>query len=259
MPNNPTQRFSERVPYYHLYRPRYPAGLIDLLRDNLGLKPDWIIADIGSGTGISSELFLKNGNPVYAIEPNADMRAASERYYGHYANFHPLDGTAEVTGLADSSVDLVTCGQAFHWFNHAEAKAEFKRILRPEALVVLFWNTRKDTASPFLEAYNALVGEYDMDGSTKACIKGVDMDDGEALRAFFGANGLYEQRTLDNRQVFDFDGFKGRLLSTSYIPLPGHPRYDEMIAQARAVFDAHQVDGQVFMDYTTEVFWGRPE
>ncbi|MEM9156808.1 MAG: methyltransferase domain-containing protein, partial [Cyanobacteria bacterium P01_F01_bin.33] len=73
-----TRRFSDRVKHYVRYRPTYPAGVLDILRDSTGLAPVDAIADIGSGTGISAELFLKNGNTVFGVEPNAAMRQAAE-------------------------------------------------------------------------------------------------------------------------------------------------------------------------------------
>jgi SAM-dependent methyltransferase len=64
------QRFSSRVADYVRYRPSYPSALLDLLRSECALRSGHVIADIGSGTGFLSELFLKNGNRVYGIEPN---------------------------------------------------------------------------------------------------------------------------------------------------------------------------------------------
>src|SRR2546422_11068618 len=111
-----TQRFSNRVKDYVLYRPGYPIELIDFLAKNCGLTSASIIADIGSGTGKSSELFLKNGNKVFAVEPNKGMRLAAEKLLGDYDNFISINGTAENTVLDASSIDMIVAGQAFHWF-----------------------------------------------------------------------------------------------------------------------------------------------
>ena len=127
MTADPTKRFSDRVENYVKYRPGYPPALLDCLRQVCGLTPAAVIADVGSGTGILSELFLKNGTPVFAVEPNDDMRQAAELRLGHYPNFASVAGTAETTMLSDRSVDLVTAGQAFHWFDVSQAKAEFAR------------------------------------------------------------------------------------------------------------------------------------
>src|SRR5580658_5846995 len=118
----PTQRFSSRVSYYVRARPRYPAALLDFLKSDLHLSPAHRVADIGSGTGILSELFLRNGNLVLGIEPNAPMRAAGDDYLKNYPNFRSRDGTAETTGLADHSIDFAVAGQAFHWFDPPRAR-----------------------------------------------------------------------------------------------------------------------------------------
>ena len=111
MKSNSTTRFSDRVAYYIKYRPGYPAKVITLLNREIGLSPATVIADIGSGTGISSELFLKNGNRVFGVEPNQPMREAAESRLAGYDAFISINGTAEATTLPDASVDLVTAGQ----------------------------------------------------------------------------------------------------------------------------------------------------
>ncbi|HEX8116661.1 MAG TPA: methyltransferase domain-containing protein, partial [Pyrinomonadaceae bacterium] len=76
MTNDPTARFSTRVADYIKYRPGYPPAVLRLLERECGLGPDSVVADVGSGTGLLSELFLKNGNRVYGVEPNREMREA---------------------------------------------------------------------------------------------------------------------------------------------------------------------------------------
>ncbi len=134
---NSTTRFSNRVDNYVKYRPHYPAAVIDYLKKEKVLKDNYVIADIGSGTGISSELFLKNGNTVYGIEPNKEMREGGEKYLSGFKNFISINGTAEDTTLKENSIDVITAGQAFHWFDMVKAKKEFKRILKTNGYVVL--------------------------------------------------------------------------------------------------------------------------
>ena len=155
MPTDPTARFSNRVDDYVRYRPSYPAGVLEILRAEVGLTPASIIADVGSGTGISAELFLRNGNTVYAVEPNDAMRHAAERLLGGYHAFHSVNGRAEATTLPDASIDLSLAAQAFHWFDVPKARAEWQRILRPDGWAVLVWNTRRTDTSPFLRAFVA--------------------------------------------------------------------------------------------------------
>src|SRR5690606_36616857 len=152
-PNDPRTRFSGCAGDYAGWRPRYPAGLIPRLRDAIGLRPEHIIADVGAGTGISAEPFLENGNTVYAVEPNAEMRRAAEARFARYPGFHSVDGAAEATGLPDAGVDVILAAQAFHWFDRARAREEFRRILRTPGWLVLAWNTRRTDGTPFLRAF----------------------------------------------------------------------------------------------------------
>ncbi len=111
-----TKRFSDRVENYIKYRPNYPKEMVGALKIECGLRSDSMIADVGSGTGILTRLFLENGCRVLAIEPNQEMREAGERWLKGYDGFTSVEGTAEATTVASQSVDIVTAGQAFHWF-----------------------------------------------------------------------------------------------------------------------------------------------
>jgi SAM-dependent methyltransferase len=246
-----TERFSDRVENYVRYRPRYPEEVIRTLVAETGLVPESVIADIGSGTGISAELFLRHGNPVYGVEPNEAMRTAAERLLAAYPGFDSVNGTAEATTLPSDSIDHVVAGQAFHWFDPERARAEFTRILRPDGWVVLIWNTRLTDVSPFLRAYEDLLLEYGTD------YRQIDHRhvDAERLRAFF--RGDFHSRSFPNRQGFDAEGLRGRLLSSSYAPNAGHPRYPPMLAALERIFHDHREDGRVWFEYRTELFFGR--
>ncbi|HZQ47481.1 MAG TPA: class I SAM-dependent methyltransferase, partial [Verrucomicrobiae bacterium] len=152
MPSS-TKRFSSRVENYIKYRPGYPQGIIDLMRKECQLTSASVIADIGSGTGILTELLLRNQNTVFGIEPNQEMRAAAERLLSSYPQFHSVPATAETTTLPDKCVDLITAGQAFHWFDREKTRQEFLRILKPQGWVALIWNDRNITTHAFFEAY----------------------------------------------------------------------------------------------------------
>lgn len=250
-PADATSRFSDRVKHYVKHRPTYPPGLIDLLTREAGLSGHSVVADIGSGTGISSEPFLRNGNTVYAVEPNDEMRAAAEELLGSRAGFRSVAGTAERTRLGDRSVDLVAAMQAFHWFDGPVARAEFKRILRPGGRVVLVWNTRRTGGTRFLEGYEQILRKWGTDYQKVRH----DRAGHDAIAAFF-APGAFVMHRLDNAQVFDFEGLKGRVLSSSYAPNESHANHGPMMRELKELFDAHQTDGRVRFEYDTEVHIG---
>lgn len=246
-------RFSTRVENYVRYRPGYPQEVIATLQKECGLSHTSVVADVGSGTGLLTRLFLEAGCRVYGVEPNAEMRAAGERLLGGFPRFTSCDGSAEQTGLPDASVDFVTAGQAFHWFRPAATRQEFLRILRPGGWVALAWNERRVDSTPFLMAYEALLQQYATDYN-QVDHRNVE-DSPEIIPTFFG--GAYQKARFDNQQIFDFDGLRGRLLSSSYAPEAEHPNHAPMLAELRHIFDRYQRDGKVAFDYQTDLFYGR--
>jgi len=246
-----TERFSSRVDNYARYRPGYPPQAIDLLRERCGLGPGARVADLGSGTGILTELLLASGAEVFAVEPNDGMRAAAEAQLGHYPRFHSVKGTAESTTLAAASVELLVAGQAFHWFDPQRARSEALRVLRPGAWAALLWNERPPELTPFLADYEALLKrhapEYTRITASRA--------DAGTMREFLGA--AMEVRAFANQQILDFEGLKGRLMSSSYAPEPGDPHYEPMIALLREVFARHERDGRIVMPYSTLVYFSQ--
>jgi SAM-dependent methyltransferase len=249
---DPTKRFSSRVENYAKYRPTYPRAVLDLLVAECGLTGDSVVADVGSGTGLLSELFLKNGNRVFGIEPNREMREAGERLLKDYARFTSVAATAESTTLGDGSVDFVTAGQAFHWFERGRARAEFARILKPEGWVVLVWNERGTDATPFLASYERLLLAY---GTDYEAVTHKKIDAG-VIGAFFEP-GAFEFEVFENRQVFNLDALRGRLLSSSFVPERGQPDHEAMMDELGAIFDAHQENGKVTFEYDTKVYYGQ--
>ena len=142
MSSNSTTRFSDRVEDYVKYRPHYPVAVLTYLQATYSFSSSWVVADIGSGTGISTELFLAAGNRVDAVEPNREMRRKAEELLSGHPGFVSIDGTAEATGLPEASVDLIVAGQAFHWFEPVATRREFVRIARPGAVAALIWTQR---------------------------------------------------------------------------------------------------------------------
>jgi ubiquinone/menaquinone biosynthesis C-methylase UbiE len=245
-----TTRFTNRVADYIKYRPHYPPQVLEFLQMELGLSPTSIVVDVGSGTGILAELFLRNGNLVYGIEPNQAMRQAAELQLSHYATFRSLNGTAEATTLEAGRADFVTAGQAFHWFEPTLTGQEFQRILKPAGWVVLIWNSWKPEMSLFLNDYEQLLQTYALDRQQ------VDRRNvtHQIFQEFFGN---YQMTVFPNRQQFDYEGLQGRLLSSSYTPLADHANYAPMLAELRRLFEKYQTAGQVQFEYETKVYYGR--
>jgi SAM-dependent methyltransferase len=131
------------VNHYARHRPPYPPAVLHLLETECGLTSASVVADVGSGTGILSEPFLRNGNRVFGVEPNKGMREAGERRLGQHPRFTSVAGTAEAKTLASDSVDFVATGQAFHWFDPERSRTELARILKPRGCVALVWNWRR--------------------------------------------------------------------------------------------------------------------
>jgi SAM-dependent methyltransferase len=242
----PTERFSNRVENYRKYRPGYPAAILETLRAECGLTPQAVVADIGSGTGILAEMFLKAGNAVIGVEPNKEMREAGERLLSAYPRFTSMDGKAEAIGLADTSVDFITAAQSLHWFDLVTARREFQRILKPEGWVAILWNDRRDK-TPFMQAYRALLLRHATD-YLQVDHKRITPD---VLRGFYA--GEFRQRKFDNHQTFDYQGLRGRLLSSSYVPLDN----GAMLEELQGIFAEHQVDRTVRFDYVTALYYGK--
>jgi len=248
--SNATSRFSDRVENYVRFRPGYPPEALRALKDECGLTPARVVADVASGTGIWTRTLLENGNPVFGVEPNAEMRRAGELLLAGFPTFVSVAGTAEATMLADASVDFVTAAQAAHWFDRQRSRREFTRILKPAGWLVLLWNERLTDSTPFLRAYEQLLLTYATDYADVRHERTTD-----AVNQFFDP-APFQERVFPMRQEFDYTGIEGRLLSSSYAPGPEHPDYSPMLAGLRRIFDAHAVAGRAAFDYKTRVYFG---
>ena len=251
MKQNTVERFSNRVENYVKYRPAYPTEILDLFRGEMNLQKNSVVADIGSGTGISAKLFLKNGNTVFGVEPNEAMRVAAENFLQDYPHFRSINGTAENTTLSDKSVDFVIAAQAFHWFDETKTRSEFKRVLKDNGFVALIWNERQLDSNEFLRDYEKLLNEFGTDYQKVRH----DNITKESLREFFQTN--FRQEIFNNSQSLDFNGLKGRILSSSYMPSVENERYSEMLIKLKSLFTEHAENGRIKVLYDTKVFYGQ--
>ncbi|HEX4538291.1 MAG TPA: class I SAM-dependent methyltransferase [Candidatus Acidoferrum sp.] len=245
-------RFSNRVADYLRYRPHYPEGVLDFLRSQSHLSAAHTVADIGSGTGFLAELFLKNGNPVFGVEPNQEMREAGEEYLAGYPRFGSIDGSAEATTLPDSCAEFVTVGQAFHWFKPEPTRREFARILRPNGWVAIVWNDRTLSRTGFAVSYEELLVRYGTDYSRVRDSYPQPKD----IHAFLSHDNFLT-REIPNSQQLDLESLRGRLRSSSYVPTKDDPKFASMMAALDKLFAAHQRDGRVLMEFSTWVHLGQ--
>jgi SAM-dependent methyltransferase len=264
------ERFSNRVENYVKYRPTYPPEILGVFRSEIGLNKETIVADVGSGPGILTRLFLENGNITFGVEPNDAMRQASQTILKDFPNFRSVNGTAEATTLPDASVDIITAAQAFHWFDPEATKVEFRRILKPGGWVALIWNMRQLDSTPFLREYEQFILDNAVDyeevrhervagplpdsparsagSSDKAKMAG-------DLVNFF--DGPFRTASFDNVQVFDFEGLKGRLFSSSYMPAEDNAAGERIEKELRAIFNKHSEDGRIKVFYDTLIFYSQ--
>jgi ubiquinone/menaquinone biosynthesis C-methylase UbiE len=245
------QRFSSRVEKYARYRPGYPRETIELLKTECGLLSEHLIADIASGTGLFTQLLLENGNRVFGVEPNPGMRRAGEEFLSAYPNFTSVAGRAEATTLQAHSIDLLTAAQAAHWFDLEKTRREFTRILKPGGWVVLVWNERRTDTTPFLREYEQMMLIF---GTDYQHVRHENTT--RTIQDFFAPSACHT-RTLEMEQEFNYAGVAGRVLSSSYTPQPGHPRYEPMMKHLRQIFDNHAEEGRVTLEYDTRVYFGR--
>ncbi|WP_322029898.1 class I SAM-dependent methyltransferase [Paraburkholderia sp. J76] len=254
MIDDSTRRFTDRVADYVKFRPTYPREVATFVHVECGIAPGAPVADVGAGTGLSTKLFLDAGHPVTAVEPNAAMRAAADELLGGYKGYRSVAGTAEATTLEAASVDLVSAAQAFHWFHKTDTQREFARILKPRGKILLFWNSRLLEGSAFLAGYEALLQRFCPDYARVA----ESYPDSAAMADWFG-EGFEHQTVFPNAQLLDFDGLRGRLMSSSYAPRAGDERHEPMLAALHELFETTQKDGTVNFAYETRVYAGHPQ
>lgn len=244
-----THRFDGKSDIYEKIRPAYADGLFAYFADTLHIPADSVVADIGAGTGIFTKQLLSCGYTVFAVEPNRDMREKAEKALSDNARFHSVCGTATDTTLPAGSVDLVTAAQAFHWFPPEEFRRECRRILRPDGMVMLVYNSRDKEAdctkalAEVYRTYNPTFHDYSNGISDEKC------------RAFFdGACDVYR---ADNRQIYDRQGYIDRALSSSYSLKEGDESFAAYVNALGDIFDRYATDGHITVPTDTVAYIGK--
>lgn len=248
---NTVERFSNRVENYVKYRPSYPKEVLRVFQTEMNLQKSSALADVGSGTGISSKIFLENGNTVFGVEPNAAMRAAAEDFLKDFPNFISTNGMAENTTLPDDSVSFVIAAQAFHWFDIEKTRAEFERILKDKGFIALIWNERQLDSNDFLRDYEKLLLKFSSDYEK---VRHENIGE-KILKDFFRAR--FFTKTFLNVQTLDFAGLKGRLLSSSYMPAETDLRFEPMVTELKRLFDKYSENGKIQILYDTNVHYSQ--
>lgn len=246
-----TTRFSSKAEVYALARPRYPREVVSFLEAQGVIAPGKLLADLGSGTGLSAEPFLTAGYTVIGIEPNDPMRMEGDNYLKRFPDFRSVKGTSEATTLPGQSVDVVLAAQAFHWFNLDLTRAEMQRILRPPGYFVAMWNHRNHNASDLQRGYEAILRKYCPEYHTLA-----ELYRSPTRAAAFFQQG-YQDATLLNPQKLTWPLYEARILSSSYIPQPGQPDFAPFMTEMKNLFERHAVDGVVQFDLEIWIHWGR--
>lgn len=246
-----TRKFTGRARDYVKGRPAYAEAFICRLSEREGASPGMTAADVGCGTGKLSRQLLQKGYRVYGVEPNDEMRRQACRELSCWPEFYPVKGTAEGTTLKGDSVDLVTCAQAFHWFDGDRFAAECRRILRPQGEVFLIWNLRDQNAGINQDMYG-LFASYCPD--FKGFAGGIQKND-ERIRRFFSRGFLYEE--YENPLYYTLENFVSRSLSGSYSLKEGDLGYQEYLRKIRLVFEKYEKNGLVEMPNKTVVYSGR--
>ncbi len=245
-----TNKFDSKGNVYSKARPNYPDALFSYLLAERVIDKDTIAADIGSGTGIFTIALSKFVNSVFAVEPNEDMRIKAEEKYKAITNISSINATAENTLLSDSSIDLITVAQAFHWFDRGLFKKECKRILKPNGKVILVWNDR-DSESEIIKDNFAVNKKYCKD--FKGSSNGIDFSK-KAFSDFF--NGEFELVEFCNNLVYTREDFIARNLSSSYAPKENDLIYNDYIESIEEVFEKYQTNGTVEYPYITRCYIG---
>ncbi len=256
MPLGATERFSNRADAYVRGRPSYPRQLVDHLQQVGALKHGQLIVDLGVGTGLSAEPFLRSGYSVIGVEPNEAMRLAGDQQLAAYVAdggaYRSVAGTAEATTLPHDAADLVIAGQAFHWFRAEHAAIEARRILRPGGWVALIWNDRQSTGTAFLAGYEAMLRTHGIDYANT-----VHRHIDEKAIAQFFAPAQAMVAMFDNPRELEREDLLALAKSASYLPPPGDPRHAAMLLALNALFDAHEQNGSVQMMYRTRMHYAR--
>jgi SAM-dependent methyltransferase len=246
-----TERFGTRAAAYARARPGYPDFAVAALARALDLPAAATIVDVGCGTGLSCEPFLRAGFTVIGVEPNGPMRAHAQQRLSRFPCFRAVEGRAEDTGLEAASADMLIAAQAFHWFDVGAARTEALRILRPPLRAALIWNDRSAEGSAFAVGYEELLRTYSPDYLELRHRH----ERRDRIDAFFG-DRAWRTVTVTHSDALDYERLADRLNSASYVPAAGDPRHEPMMIALQQLFAQTAQHGRVVMEFGTRMIIG---
>ncbi|MBP1544176.1 MAG: class I SAM-dependent methyltransferase [Oscillospiraceae bacterium] len=244
------QKFTGRADNYDRYRPSYPDSLIRWLYENTGAET---VVDIGAGTGKFTACLQKMPWKLTAVEPNGDMLEKLKQNMPHIV---AMQASAENTGLASDSFELVTVAQAFHWFDKSLFSEECRRILKDGGRLAIVWNERSKTG--LSAARDAVCMKYCGSFHSGHVFTGYERSDSDGdsfLRNEYFTELCYFSE--DYSEQMTRDAFIGDTLSRSYALCGGDEQYDSFICELERVFEKYQKDGLVTARYKTTCYLGK--
>jgi len=245
-----TALFSARAEVYAKGRPGYAKEFYNFLLNDLAVAGK-TGADIGSGTGILTEVLLTAGCKVYAVEPNAQMREKAETWFAGNPNFVSIAALGEQTGLPENSLDFITAASSFHWLDGDRFRDECLRIAKPEAPVIVVFNHR-DCENELSKAQYAVCKKH-CPAFTSLAHGWTEAQPG--LNRFFGPEVHF--LTFPYPLYYDKETFVGRSLSSSYSITEGEKGYADYCSGLEGIFDAFEKNGILTVPNDTMVCWGR--
>jgi ubiquinone/menaquinone biosynthesis C-methylase UbiE len=238
--------YSAKAENYAKYRWDYAPGAIVAIFDSAGITDQTVIADLGAGTGILTQHFVGKAKLVYALEPEAEMRAELEKTFAGNPLCQMRDHSAEKTGLPDHSIDLITVGQAIHWFEPQAARSEFRRILKSGGWLAVLYNNGTDAV--YEKAVKTLFAQFSRPGPARRII--------HLPMSFYFGHETYQKLLFPFEYSHNWESFLGQLMSSAFLPDEHSPNFGEFEAKAMEVFEGLSVGGRVKSTGETELFLG---
>lgn len=225
--------FDQVAEEYERGRAGYPPAVLDWLRTRQEIGSGQTVVDLAAGTGKLTRVLATSGARVIAVEPLAGMREICATVL---PDVEVIDGTAEAIPLPDACADVLTCGQAIHWFATPVALAEIARVIRPGGEFVLAQN-RHDVTNPVQRRLAEIRREAEAEATEPT--PGPDWKDVVFADPHFAPIG---EVTLRGEHFVDREGVIGRVRSSSPVARLPEARRAELIESLEVLIETDVVD-----------------